>query len=134
MRAILHRDPSQDKQTLGGLILSDPTGKTVFTCKTLELPWLANARRKSCIPKGTYNVVPRHSDKYGPHLHITNVPKRDAVLIHSGNYFTQILGCILVGSAHSDINKDGYKDVVSSRKTLDKLVKLAPEGFTLTIQ
>ena len=45
-------------------------------------------------------------------------PGRSGVCIHKGNYFTQILGCIIVGDSHTDINKDGYKDVTNSGKTL----------------
>jgi hypothetical protein len=134
MKAILTRTLSQDKQTLGKLELFDDVNKKLFECKTLELPWLNNAKQKSCIPKGTYTVVTRTSPKYGSHFHVTNVENRDMILIHSGNYFTDILGCILVGSALSDINKDNYRDVVNSKVTLKKLSQLASKGFKLTIQ
>jgi hypothetical protein len=67
-------------QTLGELVIGN------FKCKTLELAWKDNANKISCIPEGVYTVVPRHSAKYGRHLHITNVPGRSFVLIHWGNY------------------------------------------------
>jgi hypothetical protein len=134
MKAILSRTLSQDKQTLGTLELFDDTNKKLFECKTLELPWLNNKKQKSCIPKGTYSVVTRNSPKYGSHFYVTNVDNRSMILIHYGNYFTDILGCILVGSAWSDINKDGYKDVVNSKMTLKKLVQIATKGFTLDIK
>ena len=38
-----------------------------------------------------------------------------------------------MGADVADINNDGYRDVTSSRKTLRKLLELAPEGFELEI-
>lgn len=134
MQAIIKRQKSDKKQTLGTLELKDVTGKKLFECKTLELPDLNNLRQKSCIPKGEYTITPRNSPKYGLHFLVNNVPGRDTILIHYGNFNTDILGCILVGAAHADINGDGFPDVTSSKDTLKKLLKLAPEGFTLTIQ
>jgi hypothetical protein len=134
MRAVLIRGKSDDKQTLGTLELFDDAGKELLEVKTLELDWQNNERRQSCIPKGTYNVTPRKSAKYGSHFLVNDVPGRDMILIHHGNYHTDILGCILVGQAHTDINGDGYRDVTSSKATMKKLLNAAPEGFTLTIK
>lgn len=133
MRAVLSRTTSQSKQTLGTLEVFDADGKKVFACKTLELPWLENKRQKSCIPVGVYNITPRTSPKYGSHYLVNDVPQRDTILIHYGNFNTDILGCILVGAAHADINGDGFPDVTASKGTLAKLLKTAPDGFTLTI-
>lgn len=133
MKAIIKREPSSEKQTLGEFSLYDGD-KLLFKCKTLELPWKDNRQQISCIPTGDYKVVMRTSPKYKKHYQVLNVPGRSYILIHTGNYYTQILGCILVGDAHIDINKDNCKDVTNSRVTLDKILALAPEGFTLTIQ
>lgn len=132
MKAVLTRQPSSDKQTLGELVLFDGD-KKIFSCKTLELPWKDNKRQVSCIPKGEYEVVFRDKGKFRRHYHVKNVPGRTWILIHTGNYHSQILGCILVGNAFSDINADGYLDVINSRKTLDALLSHAPEGFKLEI-
>ena len=132
MKATINRQPSGQNQTLGTFRLD--TGGEVYECKTLELSWKNNQRRISCIPKGSYKVVPRTSEKFGKHFHITNVPGRSYILIHAGNYHTQILGCVLVGQMHLDINNDGDKDVTNSRNTLKKLLELAPNGFTLCIE
>ena len=134
MKAILTRTLSQDKQTLGKLELFNESNTRVFECKTLELPWLDNKRQQSCIPEGNYTVVTRKSPKYGSHFHVTNVANRDMILIHSGNYYRDILGCILVGESFKEINHDGYLDVVNSKVTLSKLVTIAKKGFTLIIQ
>lgn len=133
MKAKLTRTLYQDKQTLGILELFDNNGKEVFECFTLELPDLNNQKQKSCIPKGNYDVVIRTSSRFGLHFHITNVVNRDFILIHSGNFFSDILGCVLVGSGLKYVNNDKYKDVVNSKATLKKLLQLAPKGFQLTI-
>lgn len=127
------RQPSSAKQTLGEMEVKK-NGQTQFRCKTLELPWLNNAPQKSCIPTGTYKVVPRFSPKYGNHFHVMAVPNRSYILIHQGNYYKDILGCILVGAAHSDINGDGYRDVTNSKVTMAALNKLLPKEFTLVIR
>lgn len=129
MHIVITRNKNEDKQTLGNLSCRN------FKCYTLELPWKNNKRGVSCIPVGKYKVVKRSSEKYGNHLHILDVKGRSFILIHSGNYHTQIQGCILVGDNLVDINKDGYKDVTNSTKTLEKLVNMLPNtGITLEIK
>jgi hypothetical protein len=132
IKATLTRNPSCKVQTLGVLELYSGEQK-IYECKTLELPWKDNEKQISCIPIGNYKVVPRSSEKYKKHFHITNVPNRTWILIHFGNYFTQIRGCILTGTGFSDINKDGHLDVVNSKVALDALLEKAPNGFELTI-
>lgn len=134
MKALLQRKEYTNKQVTGNLTVRDAQGKIVFTSDTLELDWQNNAPRESCIPKGTYLCVPRTSKKYGKHLHVTNVPNRSLILIHHGNYHTDILGCILVGRGYSDLNKDGYKDILNSRVTMRELMRICPNGFELTVQ
>ncbi len=111
---------------------------------TLELPWRDNKRGISCIPAGRYTVVRRTSPKYGEHFHITNVPNRDLILIHSGNYAgsknkltgrSDIKGCVLVGAKMADINGDGILDITNSKKSMKKLLKLLPkEPFILNVK
>lgn len=130
--ATLYRLSSGDIQTIGKMILKDNSGE-IFSCKTLELPWRNNSINISCIPPGTYEVIKRYSEKYRNHFHVLNVPGRSMILIHSGNYYTDTRGCILVGKDLTDINADGFRDVTSSRLTLAKLNQLLPERFELTI-
>lgn len=132
MEVFIKRFKYEDKQVLGTLTVLDQ-GEEVFSCKTLELPDLNNEPRKSCIPKGCYQVKKRTSKKYGHHLHILDVPNRSWILVHHGNFHTDILGCVLVGKAHVDINGDNYKDVTSSKVTMKKLLLLLPNEFELTI-
>lgn len=127
MEITLQRFDYTLQQTLGIL--------TVATSQfyTLELGWHNNQKQKSCIPPGKYEVVKRSSAKYAEHFHILNVPNRDYILIHHGNYYTDILGCILVGTGLQDINHDGLQDVTSSRIAIKALYKLLPGRFTLHI-
>lgn len=133
MRIQITRTTKQSRQTLGILEVLDENNKCLFRCFTLELPFLSNRSKISCIPTGTYDVEKRTSEKYGEHFHILNVPNRDMILIHNGNYYTQILGCILVGKNLVDLNKDGFKDVTESKTTLKKLVAIMPQTFILRI-
>lgn len=126
--ATLYRESDDGKQTLGRLVIQG------VELKTLELPWRGNKKQISCIPAGVYHALPRTSKQYGRHYHVVGVSDRDMILIHAGNHHTQTLGCILVGLAHADINADGLADVTSSRKALDKLLSIAPDGFMLAIR
>jgi len=111
----------------------------LYECKTIELPWKENARQISCIPgQGkSYKCIQIVSPSKGTCFHIQDVPGRDAVLIHKGNYATgrkvDTLGCILPGMYFMDINKDGYPDVADSTTAMEMLLKILPDTFTLTI-
>jgi hypothetical protein len=124
----LNRTKSDKVQTLGELIYN---GKVV--AKTIELPWLNNSNRISCIPTGQYKVVRRFTTKHGNHFHVLDVPKRSYILIHSGNYYHNFLGCIGVGYNHADIDKDGYLDVTSSKNKMKELINILPNEFQLII-
>lgn len=129
------REDENTKQTVGTLTVYDGNME-VFSCKTLELPWRNNQRNISCIPasNGTpYTVVKRWTEERKDHFHILNVPQRSAILIHSGNYYTHTLGCVLVGKDLTDLNKDGYADVTNSKVTLNKLTEILPDTFPLII-
>lgn len=132
LKGLLIRLDGNSKQTLGVLQLFNGLDK-IFECKTLELPNKNNQKEVSCIPIGTYIVVPFNSPSKGKCFLLKDVPNRSMIEIHKGNFYTDILGCILVGSKFTDINNDGLLDVVSSGITLDKLLNLAEDGFTLTI-
>lgn len=64
-------------------------------CKTIELPWLNNQRRISCIPEGTYFIRKRFSSKFKWHLEVMNVKNRDLILFHpANNALKELNGCI----------------------------------------
>ena len=105
-----------------------------FRCFTLELPDLNNTPNKSCIPVGTYYGEKIHSPSLGNCIDICNVTGRTFIRIHAGNYTKQIQGCVLVGDSLKDINNDGIIDIVNSKSTLEKLLKVLPESFTIQIR
>ena len=105
-----------------------------FKFKTLELPYKNNARKISCIPAGVYRGVRRTSPKYGDHVHITNVPGRDLILMHNANYVRQLEGCIAVGEDFKDIDGDKTVDVTNSVKTVKKLMSMLPNEFQIIIE
>lgn len=133
MKAEIKRKEYGEIETLGELTLFDENGCQVFNCKTLELPWKDNKTRESCIPEGSYKVRIRKAEESGKfnyeHFLIEDVHNRSYILFHAGNYYTDIAGCILVGSYFVDINDDGTKDVAKSRSTLrDMLNKVRKFG------
>ena len=137
MNAVISRLNKSEGQTLGHFSLFDDT-EVVFQAKSLELPDLNNQNEISCIPAGKYKCVLRNSEKYGDHFLVQerdgeHVRGRKWILIHFGNYKRDIKGCILLGSAHTDIDGDGLRDVTSSQKTVKRLVQVAGPEFNLTI-
>ena len=88
-----------------------------IVCYTIELPWLGNQKRISCIPEGEYILQKRFSPKFQWHLHLKSVPGRDLILIHPANDAkTELLGCIATVALHTGIGKGSF-----SRKALEKL-------------
>ena len=102
-------------------------------CFTLELPWKDNQRNISCIPAGTYYAKWRTSPTNGQVIELLDVPNRDFIQIHAGNYTSQIQGCILVGDSIKDINGDNIPDVTNSRYTLERLLNQLPDLFLVRI-
>jgi hypothetical protein len=127
MRLFLERYQYDDKQTLGKLYLLDSKDHIIEDWHSLELPNKKNKRRVSCIPEGVYKARKHNSPRFGRCFWLQNVPNRSEILIHKGNYHSDILGCILIGNDLSDINKDGYLDVTSSKKAIKELLKLTKD-------
>ncbi len=106
---------------------------TDFRCFTLELPWLNNANDISCVPAGTYKYRKRISPSLGRVIHLIGTEPRTWVYIHSGNFTASILGCILVGQAIKDINRDGIPDVTNSMPTFNSLMDRTDDEGVITI-
>ena len=135
MKAVLIRlrQLSNHLQTCGRFILLNDDGDVVFQCVSLELPWVGNRRNVSCIPAGNYSVTKSRSQHFGENtFHVNSVSGRSDILIHPGNFTSDIEGCILLGERFSDINNDTITDVTDSRKTINTVKKLA-DNFELTI-
>jgi len=124
MKLKLHRDTFTDTSTIGTLSVD---GKHL--CYTLE----DTDRRiedggtktygKSCIPRGTYEVVIDFSPKYNKEMpHILNVPQFEGIRIHPGNVAADTEGCILVGSSKS---KDFIGNSVATFTSLMEMLEQA---------
>ncbi len=132
-KIVIERYSHGEEQTIGSLFIVSKFGHILFKCDTLELPWKDNKKKISCIPTGTYTVKKRFSEKYKNHLHITGVTNRSYILIHSGNFNTHTLGCVLVGEL-AYINDDDIVDVGNSKKTLKNLLKhIKTETITIEV-
>ena len=80
---------------------------------TLERPWLGNQHDVSCIPCGTYPVVLAESLRWGrPMPHLLNVPGRDEIEIHVGNFVANTEGCVLLGDSRDADVLMGSKSAV----------------------
>lgn len=135
MKAVLIRlrQLSNHLQTCGRFILLNEDGDVIFKCVSLELPWVGNRRNVSCIPAGNYSVTKARSPHFGENtFHVNSVPGRSDILIHPGNFTSDIEGCILLGERFSDINNDEITDVTNSRDTIKAVKKLA-DDLELTI-
>lgn len=89
----IERKMSTENCTMGYLVAN---GEVL--CYTLELPWKDNQGMLSCIPPGTYTGILRYDKTDRWRIQLEEVPGRTAVQIHMGNYTSQTLGCVLVGS------------------------------------
>jgi hypothetical protein len=127
----------KEKATYGDAQVYDSEKhEPVFDFHTLELPNLDNKRRISCIPEGTYIVQKMKPTNKRPYeyFHVMDVPGRDSILWHPGNYTRQILGCILPGESFTDLDKDGIVDITNTSATLKMLAAILPDKFKLTIK
>lgn len=147
------------RYTLERVYLPDSTPGSLFPgsvrielqiiAKTLELPWRNNAisndpKKASCIPEGIYLVAEEAATptRLYPYFRLVHVPgrhwhpdiRRSSVLIHRGNYATDVLGCIIPGSRHKDLNGDNVPDIEESSKKLAWMVANMPNFWELEIR
>ena len=128
---LLIRDTFTEESTIGELFIN---GERI--CDTLERPYFNNQRNISCIPEGEYPVRLRLARESASrdylHLLVQEVPNRDWILFHRGNYPKDTSGCILVGLG-------SQQDVVNnSTLAMDLLIKeilhLGGENINLIIK
>jgi len=128
---LLIRDTFSDLSTLGELFLN---GERM--CDTLENPWLDNQKNISCIPAGIYDVRLRLARESATrdylHLLIQDVPNRDWILFHRGNFPKDTSGCILVGlgSQQNAVNNS----VLAMDLLIKEIVNLGGENIKLIIK
>ena len=111
-------------------------GKILHRFYTLELPWKSNSHNISCIPAGIYTVVKIKPTEKRPYFYfwVKDVPGRDGILMHRGNYTRDLRGCLLGGDSHKDLDGDDIVDVTNTTGTLKILTDLMPDSFKLHIR
>ena len=99
-----------DQSTTGTLV----AGAQSFY--TIEPPWLDDAPFTSCVPGGTYDLIPYDSPVHGPtwclhnpDLNVWGMPDppagmRTRVEIHSGNVVEDSEACILLGLTAGELS------------------------------
>ena len=86
-------------------------------CGTIELPWLANRPRVSCIPEGQYTLRKRYSPRFASHFEVVGVEGRKCILFHAANDAgKELRGCIAPVLQHTGEGKGR-----SSRAALDRM-------------
>lgn len=103
--------------------------KGLELCRTLENPY-RDTIKDSAIPCGSYECVKDSVGRF-KFYKVLNVPDRQNIEIHQGNYESDTEGCILVGESWAIMNNK--LSVTSSVKTIEKLKKILPEKFLLKI-
>jgi hypothetical protein len=106
----------------------------------LEPPWRQNQKNISCIPPGKYwckRVFNRKlfNGKVIPEtFEVTDVPNRDGILFHAGNFMEDTRGCLIVGTSFTMLNISPA--VSESRRAFLKLLRLTEglDGFELEIE
>lgn len=124
----------EKKQTIGNAWVTDANDVVLNDFYVLELPWLDNGKRISCIPAKIYRGKKRWSKKYGWHFILLDVDGREYILIHVGNTYKHTLGCILPGYELKDINNDGLEDVIRSGEVMKWLNENMPNEFEVEIK
>jgi len=118
-----------EEGTFGKLIFPDG-----WWCYTVERPWLDNKPMVSCIPDGVYSLGLRYSptvrritrDRYMEGWEVQDVEGRTYIMIHPGNWPTDLQGCIGVGEQYMELQgHDGklHKAVTNSQTTFDEVMK-----------
>tara|TARA_B110000459_G_C16103986_1_gene270825 strand:- start:82 stop:486 length:405 start_codon:yes stop_codon:yes gene_type:complete len=128
---LLIRDTFSKESTIGELFLN---GERI--CDTLENPWQDNQRNVSCIPEGVYPVRLRTARESATrdylHLLVQEVPNRDFILVHRGNFPSQTQGCLLVGlGTEQDVV---HNSVLAMDLLIKEILHLGGENINLIIK
>ena len=110
-------------------------------CVIAERESQNNIANRSCIPEGTYQILPHNSPKFGkcyaleaPSLGVTREGPslRTHILIHKANTPSQLQGCLAPGVAFGVFGDDW--GVLNSTAAFNSLMnELAGKPATLTI-
>ena len=135
LKMVLKRSSDLKDRTLGTLS-AFKDGRYYGDLKTLEPPWKENGRNVSCIPKGIYRLKKKTSKSKGFCFEVLDVPERNGILIHRGNFPKDTQGCILPGFLLKDIDGDGKREVANSKNAMEWLESISEgidEGMEIAI-
>lgn len=108
--------------TNGELFLNDK-----FICCTIELPWMDNIQRVSCIPEGKYQLVKQYTEKFGMHYKICNIKGREDIFIHpANNAMKELEGCIapvkrITGEGQGSESRIAFRKLMDATQTVSEI-------------
>jgi len=106
-------------------------------CTTLEPGDLENRKNISSIPAQQYTCRRFLSNKFGMTFQIMNVPGRDSILFHPGNFVFETQGCVLLAQHPSKliVANIEHRAVLNSGLTFKAFMNIMDgyEEFHLTI-
>ena len=136
---VLERYNFAETETEGFLWLKDGS-----YLHTLERPWVpgmpGGTSFESCVPNGTYELIP-HTRPNGDrvvalrnhdlHVYYTAEERGDnLILCHSGNYVSDVVGCIAPGQVRTIYNN--RRMVASSRPAMRRIMANRYDSITIT--
>jgi len=129
MKIEIFRYEYEEKQVLGECAITE-NGEDLFLSKSIERADNDNQINISCIPSGEYLCVLEYSARFDCKLwEVKGVKNRSECKFHSANYWHDLNGCIALGSRLLDIDNDGYRDVLNSKKTMKEFHQVL-QGLT----
>jgi hypothetical protein len=118
---VLERFAYSPDGTFGKIVM--PDGSDFYT---VELPWKGNKRGESCIPEGIYTLGLRYSpvvksssgEEFNEGWEVQDVPDRDYIMIHPGNWPFNFKGCIGLGYEYKPImdRSNTYRNAVTQSR------------------
>lgn len=72
------------------------------------------------IPEGEYQLRPYSSQKHPNAYELVDVPGRTNILIHSGNFHTDTVGCLCPGASYGSDGAGNFR-TFSSRTARDQI-------------
>lgn len=120
------RKKVSENSVLGELTVWNDGVDFLYRCYTLE-------NRSKSIPVGRYKVILSFSPKFNRILPLVcDVPNRSGIRIHTGNYYSDSSGCILVGEDWTTSHRDYM--LTGSKKAFTELFDhVSNKGFVMEL-
>ena len=136
MKKLILSRSYNEMETFGTMLIFEGHFE-LFRCKCLELPWLKNQQNISCIPEGVYDCE-KYSDTKHPNVFwVKNVPGRDGILLHAGNFATGVKidteGCLLPGVDFIYIDNNSTLDIAGPDIAMKALNYFLPNKFKFIV-